>query len=169
VRVEPALRAVQAFLFDTPLGEFMRTSAWAWPIFESIHFLGMSMLLGTVGVFDLRLIGFARRIPVAALHRLIPIGVAGFVMNALTGFAFLSATPGQYLFNLAFYWKLTFLTVAGVNVLVFYAATFRQLLDEPPGSTPSLRARVAGLVSLAAWIGVMTAGRLLTFYRPSGR
>lgn len=166
---ETTLRSLQAFLFATPLGEFMRTSAWAWPIFESLHFIGMSMLIGTVGVFDLRLLGFARRVPVAALHRLIPIGVAGFVMNALTGCAFLSATPGQYLFNYAFYWKITFMAVAGVNVLIFYATTFRVLLDEPPDSRPSLGARVAGGVSLAAWVGVMVAGRLLTFYRPSGR
>ena len=42
------------------------------------------MLLGTVGVFDLRLLGFARRIPIAALHRLIPIGISGFVINLIT-------------------------------------------------------------------------------------
>ena len=75
------LRSVEVYLRHTPQGEFLRTAKWGWPIFESLHFLGMSMLLGTVGVFDLRLLGFARRIPIAALHRLIPIGIAGFVIN----------------------------------------------------------------------------------------
>lgn len=164
--LDSVLHTVEAFLRATPQGEFLRGSMWGWPIFESLHFLGMSMLLGTVGVFDLRLLGFARQIPIAALHRLIPIGIAGFVINVVTGFSFLSATPDQYLFNLAFCWKVTFLTIAGLNVMVFYARTFRRLLDIEPGAPPPLAARVAGAVSLAAWIGVMSAGRLLTFFRP---
>jgi hypothetical protein len=160
------LHALEVYLRHTPQGEFLRTAMWGWPIFESLHFLGMSLLLGTVGVFDLRLLGFARCIPIAALHRLIPIGISGFVLNMVTGICFISATPDQYLFNKAFYWKVTFLTIAGLNVMIFYARTFRRLLDAPPGIAPPLAARLAGGVSLLAWIGVMSAGRLLTFFRP---
>ena len=164
--LDQILHAVEAYLRHTPQGEFLRTAKWGWPIFESLHFTGMSMLLGTVGVFDLRLLGFARRIPIAALHRLIPIGISGFVINLITGFCFLSATPDQYLFNRAFYWKVTFIVIAGLNVMVFYAGVFRRLLETPPDTPPPLAARVAGAVSLLAWIGVMSAGRLLTFFRP---
>jgi hypothetical protein len=160
------LHAIEAYVRHTPQGEFLRTAMWGWPIFESLHFLGMSLLLGTVGVFDLRLLGFAKRIPIAALHRLIPIGIAGFVMNLVTGICFISATPDQYLFNKAFYWKVTFITIAGLNVMIFYARTFRRLLESPPDVTPPMAARLAGGVSLLAWIGVMSAGRLLTFFRP---
>jgi hypothetical protein len=160
------LRTIDALLRDTPIGEYMRTSRWAWPICESLHFMGMSVLVGVVGLFDLRLLGFARGVPIPAFHRLIPIGVAGFVLNALTGFCFLSGTPDQYLFNRAFWWKVTFFTIAGLNVLVFYTATFRRLLTLAPESPPPLAARLAGAVSLCAWIGVMAAGRLLTFFRP---
>ena len=160
------LHAIEVYLRHTPQGEFLRTAMWGWPIFESLHFLGMSLLLGTVGVFDLRLLGFARRIPIAALHRLIPIGISGFVINMVTGICFISATPDQYLFNKAFYWKVTFLTIAGLNVMIFYARTFRRLLESPPDNAPPLAARLAGGVSLLAWIGVMSAGRLLTFFRP---
>jgi hypothetical protein len=160
------LHSIEVYLRHTPQGEFLRTAMWGWPIFESLHFLGMSLLLGTVGVFDLRLLGFARRIPIAALHRLIPIGIAGFVINLLTGISFLSATPDQYLFNKAFYWKVTFFAIAGINVMIFYLRTFRRLLEIPPDAPPPLAARLAGGVSLLAWIGVMSAGRLLTFFRP---
>ena len=160
------LHSIEVYLRHTPQGEFLRTAMWGWPIFESLHFLGMSLLLGTVGVFDLRLLGFARRIPIAALHRLIPIGIAGFVINFLTGISFLSATPDQYLFNKAFYWKVTFFAIAGINVMIFYLRTFRRLLEIPPDAPPPLAARLAGGVSLLAWIGVMSAGRLLTFFRP---
>lgn len=163
---DPTLRAVEAFLQPTVFGEFMRNSRWAWPICESLHFTGMSVLVGVIGLFDLRLLGFARAVPLLALHRLIPLGVAGFVVNAGTGFLFLSGTPDQYLFNLAFRWKVVFLFIAGLNVLVFYTATFRRLLALGPSQAPPLAAKLAGGVSLCAWIGVMAAGRLLTFFRP---
>ncbi len=163
---DATLRAVEAFLRPTPIGELMRTSRWAWPICESLHFTGMSVLVGVIGLFDLRLLGFARSVPIPALHRLIPLGVAGFAVNAVTGFFFLSGTPDQYLFNLAFRWKVMFFLIAGLNVLVFYTATFRRLLELAPSQAPPLAARLAGGVSLCAWIGVMAAGRLLTFFRP---
>jgi hypothetical protein len=164
--MDQMLHALEHFLRHTPQGEFLRTAKWGWPIFESLHFVGMSVLLGTVGTFDLRLLGFARGIPYAALHRLIPLGISAYVLNALTGISFLSATPDQYLFNLAFRWKVFFFVVAGFNVLFFYSRVFGMLKTRDPNEPPPLGARIAGAVSLCAWIGVMSAGRLLTFFRP---
>jgi len=165
--MDEILRSVELYLRHTPQGEFLRHAKWGGPIFESLHFLGMSVLLGTVGMFDLRLLGFARGIPIAALHRLIPLGIAAYALNAITGFCFVSATPDQYLYNLAFRWKVTFFVMAGFNVLFFYARTFERLKTHDPEAPPPLGARVAGAVSLCAWIGVMSAGRLLTFFRPN--
>ena len=143
----------------------MRQSIWLWPIMESLHFIGMSVLVGTVGLFDLRLLGFARGVPYAAFHRLIPLGVAGFALNAVTGICFLTAYPDQYLYNAAFQIKVALFLLAGVNVVLFYAGTFTALRTLGPDDPPPLRARLAGAVSLGAWIGVMAAGRLLTFFR----
>ena len=98
----PASRWIEPILRESPMGEYVRSSRWAWPVLESLHFFGMSLLIGTVGVFDLRLMGFARGIPYAALHRLIPLGISGFILNASTGLFFLSGTPDQYLYNRAF-------------------------------------------------------------------
>lgn len=164
--LDETLLSLGAYLRHTGYGEFMRTARWAWPIWESIHFLGMSVLVGTIGTFDLRLLGFARSVPLATLHRLIPIGITAFVINAITGFGFLSATPDQYLFNKAFRWKAFFFLIAGLNVMFFYAFQFRRLEAHGATAPPPLGARIAGGVSLGAWIGVMAAGRLLTFFRP---
>jgi len=160
------VRALELFLFHTAYGEFMRDSRWAWQVWESIHFTGMSMLVGTVGLFDLRLLGFARSIPIRALHSLIPVGVLGFLMNLATGIGFLTATPDQYMYNKAFWVKSTLLIIAGLNVLFFYARVFRRLEQNGAHAPPPAGARLAGGISLTAWVGVMAAGRLLTFYRP---
>jgi hypothetical protein len=166
--VSTLLMTLRAALEDTALSSFVRNTPWAWPVCESLHFVGMSMLAGTVGIFDLRLLGIGRRVPIGALHRLIPIGVAGFALNAATGLCFLAGTPDQYLYNVAFGVKTVLLTAAGVNVAFFYARVFRRLDSLAPGEPTPWAARLAGAVSLSAWIGVMAAGRLLTFYRPFG-
>jgi hypothetical protein len=163
---EEVLGSLQRALESTVLSEFVRQSTWMWPVCESIHFMGMSLLIGTVGMFDLRLLGFARSIPIPALHRLIPLGVAGFVLNAATGLCFLTATPDQYLFNRAFHVKAVCILLAGFNVLFFYGRVFQRLQHLGPGARTPLPARIVGGVSLCAWIGVMSAGRLLTFFRP---
>lgn len=160
------LRAVLNTLYYTPMGEFMRTSTWAWPLFESLHFMGMSLLAGTIVMFDLRLLGFARAVPVHAMHRLIPLGIFGFVLNLSTGICFICATPDQYLFNAAFRWKVIFITIAGLNVLFFYTRVFRRLEAFSENLPPPFAARLVGGISLGAWVGVMSAGRLLTFFRP---
>jgi hypothetical protein len=164
--MERELELLVSALYYTAIGEFMRESRWAWPIFESLHFIGMSLLIGTIGVFDLRLIGFARRVPLAALHRLIPLGISGFVLNAVTGFCFICATPDQYIFNMAFRVKVSLMLIAGVNVLFFYSRVFRRLETLAVDQGPPIGARLAGMISLTAWVGVMSAGRLLTFFRP---
>ena len=164
--LDSVLNAIEPVLRTTALGAWVRHSQWAWPVLESLHFIGMSVLIGTIGLFDLRLLGFARGIPYAALHRLIPLGIAAYTLNIVTGFCFLSGTPDQYLFNLAFRCKVTFMFVAGLNVVFFYTRVFRRLEALGPDAPPPVGARVAGAVSLAMWIGVMSAGRLLTFFRP---
>jgi hypothetical protein len=150
----------------TTVHDIVSQSTWMWAVLESLHFIGLSLLIGTIGMFDLRLLGFARRVPIVALHRLIPIGIAGFALNATTGLLFLSGFPDQYIFNAAFRVKMALVLIAGFNVLFFYGRVFRRLHALSPGDQPPLAARIVGGVSLACWIGVMTAGRLLTFFRP---
>jgi hypothetical protein len=147
------------------LAQFMN-GAWQWPIAESIHFIGLCLLIGTVGIFDLRLIGLGKSIPFSALHRLIPWGVGGFILNILTGICFLTTAANQYVYNPSFQLKVLSLSIAGVNVLMFYTTMFRKVSALGPGQQAPLPARVMGGVSLTAWLGVIMFGRLLTFFRP---
>ena len=144
----------------------LMSSAWGWPAAESAHFIGLSVLVGTIGMFDLRMLGLARGVPMIALHRLIPWGVAGYALNVATGFLFLVTAPDQYLYNPAFQIKLALMAIAGLNVLIFYRFVFAHVRLTDPAADPPRSARIAAAVSLACWVGVITGGRLITYYRP---
>ena len=139
---------------------------WQWPVAESLHFIGLSLLVGTIVVFDLRLLGIGRRIPIRLVHRLIPYGLVGYGINAATGLMFLLTEPDQYIYNPSFHFKLLFMFVAGVNATAFYLTSYaRTTAPDAPLDAPRA-AKVIAIVSLCMWMGVIVAGRLLTFYRP---
>ena len=155
----------EVWLKSTSLANLMHTP-WAWPTAESLHFFGLSLLIGTVGLFDLRLMGFAKQVPLIALHRLIPWGILGYCINIMTGISFFVAEPDQYLYNPSFQIKMMFMSLAGLNVVLFYLFMFRHVKTRGPGEQAPMPARIMGGASLVFWIGVMSAGRLLTFFRP---
>src|SRR6185503_3155891 len=86
--VQPLLNGLQAWLESTRLSYFMIHSDFAWPTCECLHFLGLTLLIGTVGLFDLRMLGLAKGLSLKAMHRLIGWGVLGFVINMITGSMF---------------------------------------------------------------------------------
>lgn len=90
------------WLNRTMLSKFVNDNFWVWPTLEILHFTGMCLLIGAIGLFDLRLLGMASRVPVAAMHRLVRWGILGFAINAATGICFVSGTPCQFIFNMAF-------------------------------------------------------------------
>lgn len=153
------------FAQTTGIHAFMH-STWGWPTIESLHFFGLCLLLGTVGVFDLRLLGLGRGLAYADLHRLVPFGVAGYGLNVVTGGLFLVSAPDQYLFNPAFQVKLLLMTVAGLNVLLFYGTTMTAVKSTAAGAAVLGRARLMGLTSLLCWAGIIVCGRMITYYRP---
>jgi hypothetical protein len=125
------------------------------------------MLIGCIGTFDLRLLGLAKRVPIAAMHRLIPFGILGFVINVSSGLLFVLTEPDQYIYNPSFHIKLLFLGIAGVNAGMFYLSSYRQVFTAQASLDAPVRAKVIAAISLGAWITVIVAGRLITFYRPA--
>ena len=156
---------VSAIERHSPVADLMR-SAWAWPIAESLHFLGLCLLIGAIGSFDLRLLGVARSVPIAAVHRLIPWGLLGFAINVASGLMFVLTEPDQYIYNPSFHLKVLFLGLAGVNASLFYITSFRQAFGSAAGLDAPRRAKIIAAVSLCAWVAVIVCGRMITFYRP---
>lgn len=150
---------------STGIADFMN-STWGWPIIESLHFVGLSLLVGMIGLFDLRMLGLGKGIPLSALHKLTPFGIGGYLLNVATGSLFLMTMPDQYVFNPAFQMKLVFMSCAGINVILFYSFAFAQVKATAPQAPVENKAKVMALVSLACWTLVIICGRLITVYRP---
>jgi hypothetical protein len=151
---------------DTPLSWFVLNHGWVWPISESIHFCGLTLMAGTVGIFDLRLLGVGRGISPRSLHRLLRFGVAGFALSVMTGTLFIAGTPDQYFYNAAFKVKVAGLLLIGCNVALFYSLEFKRVMQLGPDDDAPRSAKWIAGASLALLIVVMCAGRMLTFFRP---
>lgn len=149
----------------TTLADFMQTR-WAWPVVESVHFVGLTLLFGSIAVWDFRLMGFLRDMPAAAFHKLVPFATIGFAINLVSGSLFLVTFPDQYVYNAAFHLKMLCLILAGANVMVFYVTSFRRMAALGPGDQPPALGRLAGAVSLGLWMIVIVCGRMITFFRP---
>jgi hypothetical protein len=164
-----ALQAISDFLASLPIGDFVASYDWVWPLCETLHFFGMSILLGTVGIVDLRILGVAKGIPIQTLEKFIPLGVIAFIVNAVTGFIFIAGNPVggpmEYLTNLSLGLKMLTVLIAGVNLLVFYVAGIEKSLAAVPadGDAPG-SAKAIAVVSLASWIFVIIFGRFIMYH-----
>lgn len=150
------------------LHHFMSANGqWLWPALQCIHYLGFTLLFATVGLFDLRVLGMARQIAPAKLHRLIPIGIAGFAVNFLTAILFFSGFPEQYFYNPSFQLLVTFVVLAGINAGLFYVTpAYASVQRLEPGQDAPIQAKLFAGVSLTCWMAVLVCGRLITFFRP---
>ncbi len=154
------------WITSTRLSAFVLDNRWVWPICESLHFCGLTMMAGTVGLFDLRLLGLAKGIAPGALHRILRVGVAGFAISVVTGIMFISGQPDQYFYNNAFKVKVVCLALMGANVAAFYSLEFAKVSALGPNDDAPARAKLFASASLLLLIAVMCAGRMLTFFRP---
>jgi hypothetical protein len=141
---------------------------WAWPVCEMIHYIGMALLIGSIGLLDFRILGIGKGLPIARLEALVPVGVIAFALNLLTGTVFVlcnpSGGPTAYLTNLAFQLKMILVLVAGINAIAFYITGISRRLETVGASDDApVNAKVVAGVSLAAWIGVIIFGRLIMY------
>ena len=157
------MNSVMDWMQTTWLNAFALNYAWTWPIMETLHFIGMSLLIGSILVMDLRLLGVQRVIPSLTVHSLLPMAFIGFGINLLTGIVFLFGDPYRYAINISFQIKMVLVLLAGLNALLYAFKVAPAVAAAPPhAQTPPL-AKAVGGVSLALWISVICFGRLIPY------
>lgn len=148
-----------------PIARAMREWLWLYPAVEIAHILGFIVLVGSVVMFDLRVLGLSRRIPVRALARhLLPWSWGALLVIVPTGLAMFSAHAADFLGNRAFQLKMALLLAAGMNAAWFHTGPYQTVKDWDVDLPAPLAARASVVFSLLAWIGVVSCGRLLAYF-----
>jgi hypothetical protein len=151
-----------AWVAATPPALAMRANAWLYPAVEILHIAGFAVLVGAVAMFDLRVLGLGRDLPVRALARhLLPWSAGSMLLVVPTGLLLFVAEAPDLAVNPVFLLKLGLIGVAGLNALAFHAGPYRAA-EGWQGRAPP-RACLHALLSLLLWLAVIACGRLLAY------
>jgi len=139
---------------------------WAWPAMEAAHFIGMALIFGVVLLVGLRSLGVAKNLPYSALHRLLPLGALGLLVNIITGLFFFIADSGRYVAMDGFPPKIIALVIGGVAIIYF--TIFDDAWSLKAGDDASLLSKAMAVVTIGSWAAVLVLGRLLPYYGDGG-
>jgi hypothetical protein len=161
----PSILAFCKWLEQTSVGAGVRESLWLFPVIESLHLLGMAVLVGTIFILDLRLLGWTmRRVRVSALAGwLFPWTWAGLTVQLVTGALLFSSEAVKLYANPAFRLKLLLLGAAALHALIFHRFVYRDVAAWNDSDVLPAGAKVAGLISILIWAGIVVAGRFIGF------
>lgn len=160
-----SLLDVCAFLEATAPATWVRESQYGFAVMVAAHILGLTLSVGTLIWFDLRLLGVSMlRIPVSTLHRrLMPWTLSGFGLMFISGGILLAGFATAAYGNLYFRIKVAALLLAGINAFFYHRVTERQIAQWDEARQPSLPARTAGLISIFLWTVIILSGRAMSY------
>ena len=154
-----------AWLETTGAATAMRQWLWLYPAVEILHILGFVVLVGSAAMFDLRLLGLSRQLPVTGMERhLLPWARAAVLVIVPTGALMFVAHATEFSENPAFRLKLILLVAAALNAAIFHLRPFRRVAEWDHGAPAPLTARFAAGLSLVLWTSVIACGRLLAYF-----
>jgi uncharacterized membrane protein len=142
------------------IGEFVRQ---VYPWIEAIHILSFSLLFGCITVFDLRLLGYYRRLSITdGVRYLLGLAQLSFLAVAISGFLLFAAQPTVLVTNLAFRFKLSLLAIALLNAAVFHWQ-FSLYFKHRRKNKRGLFFQTIAILSLLMWTGIVICGRLIAY------
>lgn len=150
---------------DSAIAEGIREGDALFPLFESVHVVAISLVVGSILVLDLRLLGLASlHRPVGRLARaVLPVTWSAFALAAASGSLLFVSNATKYLGSGFFVAKVILLGVTALNMIIFHAVSARDLPQWEKEPAPPLRARLAGALSILLWIAIVACGRWIGF------
>jgi hypothetical protein len=140
-------------------------SMWAYPLILFLHTVGLGFVVGTCMVVDLRLLGYAPRIPLKPIERFFPYLWAGFWISAISGTILLAADATTKVISTIFYVKMAFI-ILGVCLIPTLRRSVLGDGSGRAGASASMKGKIVAAISLACWAGAITAGRLQAYLGP---
>lgn len=161
VTLDELLHGLKETGFATAIRE---DGAW-FPWLESIHVLGVTILIGSIGLLELRLIGLTSlNRPVSrVLKDVLPITWGAFAVSIISGFLLFASNAPTYAANAFFLSKAVLLVAAGLNAFGFHTFVERSIAKWDSAARTPLPARLSGVFSLLMWVGIVVCGRWVGF------
>jgi uncharacterized membrane protein len=149
---------IESSLFST----WVRTtpSIFGYAGFLFLHTVGLAIVVGMSAMVDLRLLGFARGVPVAPLEPYFPIMWIGFWINAVSGSVLFAQDATTKVTNPVFGVKMLLIGLAVLDMVLIRRVVFRD--PNVNTSVPGL-GKVLAAMSLVLWFGATTAGRMMAY------
>ena len=153
------------WLGSTSLAVAISESSWLFPGIESIHVLAITLVVGSITMVDLRLLNINLREQAAGdvIADVLPWTWSSFAVAVCSGALLFSSNASHYWGTVPFRAKMLVLALAGLNMVVFHATTFRSVEVWGRQAQMPAAAKISGGLSLALWIGVVTLGRWIGF------
>src|SRR2546425_3919418 len=150
-----------ALLESSNLATGIRDSLYLFPLIESFHVLGLTLVFGTIVIVDLRLLGIAsiQRPFTRITSDILKWTWAAFVWTATTGMLMFITNANVYYHNFFFRTKMVLLALAGLNVAIFELTSGRTVDGWHKDSAAPPAGRTAALVSLLLWLTIIFMGR----------
>ena len=150
-------------LEELPVSDWVATSDWGYPIMLSIHSIGMAAVVGLVMTLDVRVLGYASRIPITVFRKFMPYAWFGFALNLASGLLLFASTASRLISNWPFISKMIAIVVGGVLTFALWRELESTRSSEADEPTVSAKAKWMAIGSLALWIAAILFGRLIAY------
>jgi hypothetical protein len=163
--MSPLLHFCQ-WLHDSRIGTSIRESTYAFPVIETVHVLGITLLVGTIAIVDLRLLGilFKRERVSSIVRQVLPLTWCGFVVMFASGFLLFWSEAEKAYVNPVFRVKLGLLLLVGLNPLIFHSTIYRSVAAWDDALAAPRQARLTAILSLTLWSATIVAGRAIAYF-----
>ena len=157
------LQSFLVWLESTAFSTWLRESesVLVFPSILTVHTVSMGFLVGLSAAIDLRMLGFAPRVPLSEMKKFLPLAWISFWVSVVTGINLVISYPTKALTNPVFYLKLTLIAVS----LFVVRLITRRALDEPRFDSEPLPRNLKALavISIVCWLLLIWAGRALPY------
>ena len=133
-------------------------SIWGYPTLLFFHTLGIAFSAGPSVAIDLRILGFARRLPLPPLDAFFRVIWIAFAVNAASGAVLFASDATAKLANPAFIVKMTCVLLAIVITVMIRRRVFGDSQNNAGTS------RYLAVASIICWFGAITAGRFIAYF-----